>query len=310
MTHIALGTIPFGTTVDEATSFAILDRFTGAGGTMIDTSNNYPFWIEGATGRESEATIGRWLAARPGMRDRIVLSTKCGAFPAMPGDRTLERSEGLSGATIRAAIEGSLRRLGSDHVDVYWAHIEDRVTPLEDQVDALAKLVETGKAGELGASNHATWRVERARGIARAAGRPGYSLLQLRHSYLRPRPGTRMPEWGHVQATEETFDYLRAEGLRLWAYTSLLAGAYTREDRPIPPAYDHPGTERRLAALRSVAEELGATVNQVVLAWLTAQGVVPIVGVSTLAQVEEAVGAADVKLDDELRARLDDPALA
>lgn len=119
-----------------------------------------------------------------------------------------------------------------------------------------------------------------------------------------------MPEGGHVQASEETFDYLRAEGLRLWAYTSLLAGAYTREDRPIPPAYDHPGTTRRLAALRSVAGDLGATVNQVVLAWLIAQGIVPIVGASTLAQVEETLGAADLKLDDELRSRLDDPALA
>lgn len=310
MTHIALGTIPFGTTVDEATSFAILDRFVEGGGTVIDTSNNYPFWLEGATGRESEATIGRWLAARPGMRDRVVLSTKCGAFPAVPGDRTLDRPEGLAKTMIRAAVDGSLRRLGTDHVDVYWAHVEDRVTPLEEQVGAMAKLVETGKARELGASNHATWRVERARSIARADGRPGYSLLQLRHSYLRPRPGTRMPEGGHVQASEETFDYLRAEGLRMWAYTSLLAGAYTREDRPIPPAYDHPGTTRRLAALRSVAADLGVTANQVVLAWLTAQGIVPIVGASTLAQVEEAVGAADVKLDDELRARLDDPALA
>ncbi|MFC6082085.1 aldo/keto reductase [Sphaerisporangium aureirubrum] len=310
MTPIALGTIPFGTTVDEATSFAILDRFAEAGGTMIDTSNNYPFWHEGATGQESETTVGAWLAARPGMRERVVLSTKCGARPSVPGDRTLDRPEGLSAPVIRAAVEGSLHRLGTTHVDVYWAHIEDRATPLEEQVDAMAGLVEQGKVRELGASNHPTWRVERARGIARAAGRPGYSLLQLRHSYLRPRPGVRLPEGGHVQASEETFDYLRREGLRLWAYTTLLAGAYTRADRPIPPTYDHPGTERRLAALRGVAADLGATPNQVVLAWLAAQGVVPIVGVSTLAQLEEAVAAADVKLDDELRSRLDDPALA
>jgi aryl-alcohol dehydrogenase-like predicted oxidoreductase len=310
MSHIALGTIPFGTAVDEATSFAILDRFAEAGGTMIDTSNNYPFWLEGATGQESETTVGAWLAARPGARERVVLSTKCGARPSVSGDRTTDRLEGLSGPVIRSAIESSLRRLGTTYVDVYWAHVEDRVTPLEEQVDAMAGLVEQGKARELGASNHPAWRVERARGIARAAGRPQYSLLQLRHSYLRPRPDTRLPEWGHVQASEETLDYVRANGLRLWAYTSLLAGAYTRADRPIPAAYHHLGTERRLAALRRVATEIGATPNQVVLAWLTAQGIVPLVGVSTLAQLDEALGAADVKLDDELRARLDDPALA
>ncbi|WP_204057677.1 aldo/keto reductase [Microbispora corallina] len=300
---IALGTIPFGTTVDEPTSFAILDRFVDAGGTIIDTADNYPFWLDGATGDESETTIGRWLASRRN-RDQVVISTKVGGRPTVPGDRTLGSAEGLSAAAVRAAMEGSLRRLGVDGVDVYWAHIEDRSVPLEETVAVFGELVREGRARQLGASNHATWRLDRARALAAARGLTPYTHVQLRHSYLRPRPGVRLPEGGHVQVSEETLDYVRSEGLALWVYTSLLAGAYAR--KPLPEHYDHPGTTRRLAVLREVADELGATPNQVVLAWLRAQDVVPIVGVSSLAQLDELL--AEVKLEPAQIARLDAPA--
>lgn len=193
--RIALGTIPFGTTVDEATSFAILDRFVEGGGTILDTANNYPFWLEGATGDESETTIGRWLASRRN-RDQVVISTKCGARPSVPGARTLDAAEGLSAGVIRAAIDGSLRRLGIDHVDVYWAHIDDRSAPLEETIAAFDELVLAGKAKEVGASNHAVWRLERARSLAAARGATRYSHVQLRHSYLRPRPGCGCPRAG------------------------------------------------------------------------------------------------------------------
>lgn len=220
--RIALGTIPFGTTVDEATSFAILDRFVESGGKIIDTANNYPFWLEGATGDESETTIGRWLASR-GNRDQVVISTKCGARPTVPGDRTLASAEGLSAKAIRSAAEGSLRRLGVDHIDVYWAHLDDRSVPLEETVATLDELVLAGWVKEVGASNHATWRLERARSLAAARGCTPYTHVQLRYSYLRPRPGVRLPEDGHVHATEETLDYVRSEeNLTLWAYTALL----------------------------------------------------------------------------------------
>ncbi|MBO4274189.1 aldo/keto reductase, partial [Microbispora triticiradicis] len=269
--RIALGTIPFGTAVDEETSFAILDRFVEGGGTILDTANNYPFWLDGATGDESEATIGRWLASRRN-RDAVVISTKCGARPSVPGARTLDAAEGLSAGVVRAAIEGSLRRLGTDHVDVYWAHIDDRTTPLEETVAAFDEVVRAGKAREIGASNHATWRLERARTLAAARGGTRYGHVQLRHSYLRPRPGVRLPEGGHTLVTEELLDYVRSEGdLKLWVYSTLLAGAYTA--KPLPEHYDHPGTTRRLAVLDEVAGEIGATRNQVVLAWLRAQDI-------------------------------------
>ncbi|GAA3441751.1 aldo/keto reductase [Planomonospora venezuelensis] len=303
----ALGTIPFGTAVDEQTTFAILDRFAEAGGTMLDTSNNYPFWRDGATGDESELAIGRWLASR-GARDRIVLGTKCGARPTVPGDRTLGSAEGLSAKTIAAAAEGSLRRLGTDRIDVYWSHIEDRSVPLEETLGAFGELAAAGKVREIGASNLPAWRLERARAVSRANGWAPYTHLQLRHSYLRPRPDVPLESSGHTLVNDDTLDYLRQEPeVSLWAYSTLLSGGYTRADRPLEEAYDHPGTTRRLAVLREVAAELGATPNQVVLAWLTggSPAVVPIVGVSGLAQLEEAIGAAGLKLDDELRARLD-----
>ncbi|GAA2576507.1 aldo/keto reductase [Actinomadura fulvescens] len=299
--NIALGTIPFGTTLDDAASFAVLDRFHEAGGSMIDTANCYSFWHEGATGGESEALIGRWLAAR-GVRDDIVLGTKAGAQPKAPGTG-LENAEGLSAKAIRAAAEASLRRLGTDHIDVYWAHLEDRTVPLEETMGAFGELVANGDVGRLGVSNHAVWRVERAR----ALGRPGYTELQYRYSYLLPRPGIAFEESAHYHANDELFDYARAEGLTLWAYTALINGAYTRADRPLHAAYDHPGTAARLAALRAVAGELGATPNQVVLAWLMGgdHPITPIVGVSSVAQLDELLPAADLKLDAELRERLD-----
>lgn len=300
---LCLGAMWLGTKVDEPTSFAVLDRFTERGGTLIDTADNYAHWLDGGKGGESETVIGRWLAAR-GARDRVVLSTKVGGQPVEPDGAI----EGLSGQAIRAALDASLRRLGTDHLDVYWAHIEDRSVPLDETVDAFAEAVESGKVGVLGASNHATWQVERARTLGRAADRPAYACLQLRYSYLQPRVWPRLPHLGHLHATEETLDYLRCQpDLTLWAYNSLLAGGYTRPDKPIQPAYDHPGTAKRLAALDQVAEEIGATRNQVVLAWLLANPqVIPLIGVSTVAQLDELLDAADLVLTDVQLAALDD----
>ncbi|MGY0070353.1 aldo/keto reductase [Streptomyces sp. QTS137] len=301
---IALGTLGFGTSVDEETSFRILDRFTELGGTVLDTADNYAFWVDGANGDESELVIGAWLKSR-GTRDRVTIGTKAGARPTVPG-AGLESAEGLSEKAVRSALEGSLRRLGTDRVDVYWAHIEDRSVPLAETVHALADLVDEGRVGELGVSNHAVWRAERARALA--GDRPRCTHLQYRYSYLQPRLDMPLPSSAHVHATSELLDYARSEpDLRLWAYSPLLSGGYTREDVEIPAAYDHPGTPPRLTALREVAGETGATVNQVVLAWLLdhTPRILPIVGVSRVAQAEEAMAALDLTLSAEQRDRLD-----
>lgn len=158
------------------------------------------------------------------------------------------------------------------------------------------------------AINHASWRVERARTLAAAAGVAGYQALQLRRSYLEPRPGARVDD-GHLLAGADSLDYARTEGLPMWVYTPLLNGAYVRADRPIPEVYHHPGTTRRLAVLADVAAECDATMNQVVLARLLADPTPtsPIVGVSSLAQLDEMIAARDLLLADDQLLRLDEP---
>jgi aryl-alcohol dehydrogenase-like predicted oxidoreductase len=196
-------------------------------------------------------------------------------------------------------VEESLERLGVEHVDLLWAHAEDRTVPLEETVGAFGELAAKGVTLRVGAANHAAWRVERARSLAREQGMAPFTSLQLRHSLVQPRPLTPLPESGHRMLTAEDLDLARSEGLAVWSYSSLLWGSYVRADKPLPPAYDHPGTTRVLTVLRDVAAELAATPNQVVLAWLMRQGIDPIVGASRVEQIEEALTARRVRLGDE-----------
>lgn len=304
VSRLCLGAMALGGVQDEATSFAILDRFVALGGNFIDTANCYMFWIDGGTGDESELLLGRWLAAR-GHRDDLVIATKVGRRPSFPGGG-LEHSEPLTPERIGAALDESLQRLGTDRVDLFWSHRDDRDTPLEATVAGFDAVVRSGKARMVGASNHAAWRVERARQIAAATGAAVYTAMQNRYSYLKPRPGTVLPEGGHVHASPDDLDFVAGTpGTAMLAYSSLLSGAYTA--KPLGEHYRHRGTDARLAVLDEVAAETGATRNQVVLAWLAglAAPVIPLVGVSSVAQLEEAAAAFAVKLDAEQRARLD-----
>lgn len=307
---LALGAMLFGTLTDEKTSFAVLDRYVEAGGNFIDTSDNYAFWVGGDVGGQSEALLGRWRRSR-GVGDEVVIATKLGAAPLALGTGYVDNAEGLSAKAVREAAERSRERLGVDRLDLLYAHIEDRTVPLAETVEAFGTLVAEGTVGLLGASNHAIWRVERARALAAAAGVPGYEVLQYQHSHLRPRfdmPSDLFEDGSLGHAGAELLSYLRAEpGLTLVAYSPLLAGAYTREDKPLPPDYDHPGTPARLAVLREVAKETGASVNQVVLAWQIggALPVIPLAGASSVAQLEENLAAVDLDLTEDQRARLD-----
>ncbi|UED82933.1 aldo/keto reductase [Streptomyces profundus] len=309
--RLALGTMHFGTRTDASTAFDLLDRFVDAGGTLIDTADCYTFWNEpDGRGGESEEVIGRWLAARPGMRDRVYLSTKVGAQPHGQGEWPANR-QGLSGNVVGAAVRGSLRRLGTDRIDLYWTHMEDRGVALEETAEALAGLVADGTVARIGASNHPLWRVERSRGIAERRGWAGYTALQLRHSYLRPRPGVPSLPHRFGWVTDETLDYVESEPeLSLWVYSVLLNGFYARTDRPLGEDFEHPGNTRRLAALERVAEDLGATRNQVVLAWLTGgrPPLVPVVGVSRPEQLDEAFAGVALELPAEHRRLLDEAA--
>ncbi|MCB0881568.1 MAG: aldo/keto reductase [Thermoleophilia bacterium] len=303
---LILGTMYFGTTVPEATARDILDAYADAGGRVLDTANCYAFWANPTGhGGQSEAVIGRWLADRPGMRDRVEIATKVGVEPAGGGG-----VQGLGPSVIRREVERSRARLGTDVIDVYWAHADDRDTPLADTVVALARLVAEGAVRRLGASNYATWRLERARALAREAGAEPFTAVQLADSYVHRRPDApdadRYHRFGAV--TEETRDFMDAhDDVDLWVYSPLLRGAYDRADRPLPDSYRHPGTTDRLRVLGEVAAELGATPGQVVLAWLARPGgrVRPIAGVSSVRQMESALAGAALDLPAELRDRLD-----
>ena len=309
---LSLGAMRFGTTTDEATSFAILDRYVAAGGNFIDTSNNYLFFVNGTQGGESEALLGRWRASR-GVGDEIVIATKVGARPIAPATDFGSPREGLARSVIREASERSRERLGVDQIDLYYAHVPDQTgTPLDEQVAAFGELVAEGVVGLLGLSNHWAWQVERARALAAAAGSARADVLQYHHTYLRMRtdiPDLRFSRDGEIGVADgPILSYARAEpGMTLVAYSALLNGAYSRPDRELDRAYDHPGSRARLRALDQVVKETGATANQVVLAWLIGGElpVVPLIGASSVAQLDESLAAVDLQLSAEQRQLLD-----
>lgn len=305
---LALGAMYFGTRLPDAAAFALLDAYVDAGGVWIDTADCYSFWSDpSGRGGQSEAAIGRWLAARPGVRDRVKIGTKVGADPATPG--VFQPEEGLGADVVTRVLDESLARLQTDRVDLYWAHVEDRATPLAAVAQSFTDAVAAGKAAAWAVSNHPAWKVERLRAAADTLGRPGPVALQHRYSYFSPLPdrGVAGAANRFGMATPELLDYAREHGLDFWAYTSTLTGAYEKPER-LSPEYDHPGTHARSAALDATASELGLSRTAVVIAWLVAHGVRPIIGGSAVEQLRQALDGARTTLSAEQLARLDSAA--
>ncbi|WP_163542792.1 aldo/keto reductase [Occultella kanbiaonis] len=309
--NVALGAMLFGTTIDEPTSFEILDSYVDAGGVWIDTADCYAFWADpSGYGGQSEELLGRWLAARPGARDRVRIATKVGCECLTPNSWP-EVSEGLAPAVVRDVAEQSLRRMGIEHIDLDWAHRDDRDVAQADNVAAFGSLVTEGKVGRLGHSNTALWRTECARGIAAGLGVAGPTALQLRYSYLQPRPMVRGRDHDHRfgWVTDEVLDYAASDpDVDTWGYRPLIAGTYERADRPVSEAFEHVGTTRRLAALAEVADAVGHSRSEVVLAWLTGgtPAITPVIGVSNLAQLATTMTGVALHLPTELRTRLEE----
>jgi aryl-alcohol dehydrogenase-like predicted oxidoreductase len=320
VSQLALGCMQMGTVQDEASSFAILDRYLERGGTFLDTANCYMWWHrKGSQGGESEELLGRWLA-RGRRRDEVVIDTKgsgmvtdldnvWGDGDRPDWDKAWERFEGAGADTLRRAIDGSLRRLGTDYVDLYYVHVDDLNTPLEETLEALAGIVEAGKARYLGWSNVSTARLQEIRELCDQHGWPAPVAVQQRHSYLRPLPGRERTD---TVDAEQRVHLAGRDDLTLVAYSPILQGLYDVPAKRIGPGlisiYEGPDTAARLAAVDAVADELGTTRSQVVLAWLMAQErprVIPLVGPRTVEQYEELVASLDVSLDGEVVARLD-----
>ena len=317
---LALGAMQMGSETDEKDARTILDRYVDLGGSFLDTADCYEWWARpGSTGGESEQLLGRWM--RDGAkRDQVFLATKGSGLPhhspqlwkadgTPDWDLARRTFSGAGAANLRHALDGSLRRLGTDHVDLYYVHVDDRATPLEETLEALAGLVAAGKVRHLGWSNVRTWRLERIRRLCERHGWPSPVAVQQQHSYLRPRAG--LDSASVVDA--EQLDYLREhDDLTLVAYSPILKGVYDdavkRDAHWMMESYAGPDADARIATVTEVAAEAGCTPNQLVLAWLMHAGhppVIPLIGPRTPAQFANLVPALDVKLTAGQLDRLD-----
>lgn len=302
---LVLGGNVFGWTADRETSFAVLDAFVDAvdevgGGAMIDTADVYSAWVAGHEGGESESVIGAWLKRRR-RRDDVQIATKVGMLPGAGGEK-------LAPARIAAACDASLARLGTDHIDLYYAHQDDEAVPQEAVLEAFARLVEAGKVRVLGASNFHAARLKSANEAARAAGLPRYDVLQPEYNLV-----SRHKFEGELQdhCVEQNVGVLPYYGLA----SGFLTGKYrSRDDLSQSVRGGRMGDllegkgNAVLAAMDAVVAESGATHAQVALAWLRDQAGVtaPIASATSVAQVRDLAGAMTLELDADQRRRLDD----
>ncbi|MDQ0088520.1 aryl-alcohol dehydrogenase-like predicted oxidoreductase [Paenibacillus anaericanus] len=300
---LALGCLNFGSRTNKEMSYRLLDQYQDAGGSFLDTANNYAFWNDGCVGGESESLLGQWMKER-GNRSRMTIATKVGAKPTFPGGG-FEHKEGLSRKAIEQAIDESLRRLHTDYIDLYYAHIDDADIPLEETLEVMEGLVRAGKVRALGCSNYSVSRIEEARSISQAHNWTSYSCIQQRHTYLRPN---RDADFGvQLSADDDLLKYCeRHEDFSILAYSPLLNGAYTREDVPFPEQYEGPEVQARMRVLKEVAAETEGTMNQVILAWLlqNTPSTISLVAASSFEQLRENLGSLDIRLTQEQLERL------
>ncbi|MFE9443802.1 aldo/keto reductase [Streptomyces sp. NPDC006602] len=284
-----LGGSVFGWNVDEPTSFRILDAYTEAGGNFIDTADSYSQWAPGNSGGESERIIGRWLAARKN-RDRVVIATKVGRMAGLAG---------LSSKVIAKAVEDSLSRLGTDRIDLYYAHTDDTGTPLEESLSAFDALVREGKVRHIAASNIGGARLAEALAVSDRLGLARYVAVQPPYNVLEREP-----------FESDIRPVCDREGLACVPYFGLAQGFLTGKYREGAPrvesvrstaALAHASTVRGravLAALDGIAARRGTTVAAVALAWLIAQPqvVAPIASSRTPDQLAELIPAGGIEL--------------
>ncbi|MGW0967719.1 aldo/keto reductase [Streptomyces sp. NPDC002516] len=293
---LSLGGNVFGWTADETRSFAVLDAYAAAGGNFLDTADSYSAWVEGNEGGESETIIGKWLKTR-GNREDIVVATKVSQHPAYPG---------LSGANIKAAADASLRRLGTDHIDLYYTHFDKTEVPVEEIIGALDDLVKAGKVRNIAASNISPERLRESLEFSDREGLARYVALQPHYNLV-----SRDTYEGAL------LDVASQAGLAAVPYFALAAGFLTGKYRPgtevdsprAAGAAKHLATGRGprvLAALDEIAGAHGVAVPTVALAWLAAQPTVaaPIASARTVEQLPALLAVADLVLTDEELTRL------
>ncbi|MFD7657987.1 aldo/keto reductase [Actinosynnema sp. NPDC059797] len=286
---LCLGGNVFGWTADEETSFAVLDGYAEAGGNFIDTADAYSAWAEGHTGGESETIIGRWLARR-GNRDRVVVATKVGSLRGL---------DDLRAGTIERAAEDSLRRLGVDHIDLYYAHKDDPGTDQAETLAAFDALVRKGKVRHIAASNYTADRLTSALEVSARENLAPFVALQQEYNLVdRSYEG-------------ELRDAVQAHGLSTAPYWGLAKGFLTgkyREGVEVDSVRAQAASRylderglRLLEALDEISEAHGTTQAAVALAWLAAQPTVasPIASARTEDQLKDLLPALTLRLTDQ-----------
>ena len=289
---LCLGSMNFGWTADEKTSFAVMDAFAEAGGNFIDTADIYNRWVEGHIGGESEGVIGRWLQAR-GNRSQMIIATKVrGQMGPGPND------QGLSRRHIFDACDASLRRLQSDTIDLYQTHYFDADVPIDETLEALDRLVQQGKVRYVGCSNYPAWRLMEALWTSDKCGLARYNSIQPHYNLVN-----------RAEFERELAEVCLANGIGIIPYSPLaggfLTGKYSRDRdtdsvraEGVRQRYFNDAGWKVLDAVRAVAVELDTTPLAVSLAWLLAQPgmTAPIVGANTVEQLQGSLAALDVDL--------------
>lgn len=302
VSEICLGTGEIGGTLDLAASFALLDRYIGAGGNFIDTAHVYNDWIPGERSR-SEKMIGDWMKAR-GSREKIVLATKGGHHP-VDGSPYVNR---ITPPEILLDLEESLANLGVDQVDLYWLHRDNTALPTGEILLTLEKAREQGKIRYYGASNWRAERLEEAADFAHRNGLPGFVADQMLWS-AAVADANAIEDQTIVVMDETLFEYHRRTGLAALAYTSQANGLFAKMAsgtlettspellEQFPP---QPNRER-YARIQQVVQDTGLTLTQVILGWLLSQPFVtiPIIGPKRLDHLEDSLTAAGVRLTAE-----------
>ncbi|MEG8276100.1 aldo/keto reductase [Streptomyces sp. AHA2] len=295
---LALGGNVFGWTADEDRSFAVLDAYTAAGGNFVDTADVYSAWAEGNRGGESETILGKWLQAR-GNRSEVVVATKVSQHPDF---------RGLSAANIKAAADASLRRLRTDHIDLYYTHYDRPEVPVEEIIGALDELVRAGKVRHIAASNISAERLRESLDFSDREGLARYVALQPHYNLV-----SRDTYEGELQ------DLAERSGLAAVPYYALAAGFLTGKYRPgttvesarAQGAARHLETgrgRRVLGALDEIAAARGVPVATVALAWLASRPTVvaPIASARTVEQLPALVAVGELTLTEAETARLDE----
>jgi aryl-alcohol dehydrogenase-like predicted oxidoreductase len=289
---LAFGGNVFGWTADEKTSFDLLDAFVSAGFNLIDTADVYSNWVPGHQGGESETIIGKWLK-HGGKRDKVLIATKVGM--EMGAGR-----KGLSKAYIQAAVDDSLRRLQTDYIDLYFSHQDDPDTPLEETLEAYAKLIEQGKVRAIGASNYGAGRLAAALEVSRRDGLPRYECLQTEYNL-----------YDRADYEQQLEPVCKQYGLGVVTYFSLASGFLTGKYRSEHDLSKSPRGQmvkryldqrglRILDALDRVARQYNTTPASIALAWLIAHPTVtaPIASATSVQQLQSLIEATELKLDD------------